>query len=296
MATKGNPRIKLNLSGVRILLAKTWANWGSDEVPRLAAAFAFYAILSLAPMLVFAVIGAGYFYGHSVDAKEALLTQAQSAGGQQVAGLVKEMIEAASKGSSGVIATLISLAITFFSASNLFIQLNDTIYTIWGVKRGGSMFRSFIINRLAAFAGVLVFGALIVAWLGLDSWLGWLAKNYGGVYGWRALSFVASIVFLFAVCAISFRAIPRNRLKWVDVWPGAIFSSIGIGLTKLLLSQYFANFNVSAAYGSAGALVVILLWIYYTSQIYFFGAEITYTYSHEFGSRNQVEESGLTMS
>jgi membrane protein len=296
MATIAAPQTKLDFSKLKFLAEKTWANWGREDVPRLAAAFAFYAILALAPLLVLAVVVASSLYGTSLDAEHAFLVQAQSAVGPDGRALVKEMIESGKKSGSGEIATIVSLLITFFSASNLFLQFNETIYAMWGIRRSGPALLSFVKTRLGAFAGVLVFGALVLAWLGVDSWLGWLEAQHSGFLAWRMVSFAVSVVFLASLFAVSFRAVPRNRLKWSDVWLGALFSAFGVALAKLLLSLYFAGFNVSAGYGSAGALVVILLWIYYTSQIYFFGAEITYTYAHEFGSQVGVEESGLEKS
>lgn len=290
------PTMTWTFCKAKTLLVEAYSNWGSDNVPRLAAAFSFYAVLSLAPMLVLAVVVGSNFYGHSVDARQALLGQARDAVGVQGAQLLAEMIDAASKGGSSVIATIISLVVTFFSASNLFIQVNDTVNAIWGIRQTGPMFRNLVMSRLIAFAGVLVVGLLVVAWLGVDSWLGWLAKRTPGFQGWQAVSFLLAVGFLTLLFAVSFRALPRRHLHWSDVWPGAIFAAVGVGVTKLLLSQYFASFNVSAAYGSAGALVVILLWIYYTGQIYFFGAEITFTYAHRYGSLIGHEESGLSYS
>lgn len=289
-------RVSWNLPTLKDLFVKAWANWSSDNVPRLAAAFAFYAILSLAPMLVLAVVGAGYFYGHSLDAKHALLTQAKDAFGAQGAKLLSEMIDSANKGGSSTIATLFSLLVTFFSASNLFIQVTDTVNAIWGIRVTGNAVKNLIFARLVAFAAALVVGAGILVWLGVDSWLGWLEKHTQGFQGWQGISFLVAFVFLTGLFGISFKALPPQRMKWRDVWPGAILTGFLVSVTKLLLSLYFANFNVSAAYGSAGALVIILLWIYYTSQIYFFGVELTFVYAHEHGSLKGVDESGLQRS
>jgi membrane protein len=103
-------------------------------------------------------------------------------------------------------------------------------------------------------------------------------------------------VFLTLVFAVALKQLPREKLQWSDVLPGAFVTALGFGVSKLLLSFYFAYANVSAAYGSAGALVVILLWIYYSSQIYFFGVELTYTYAHTRGSRVGSERKGMAFS
>lgn len=285
-----------NLNTVKDLATKSFANWSEDNVPRLAASFSFYAILSLAPLLVLAVVLAGYFYGHAVDARQALLTHASGAVGKQGAQLLDEMLKGAEKPGARGIATVFSLIVTFFSASNLFIQLDDAVNSMWGIKQKGSAIRNMVATRIIAFLCVMFFGAVVLAWLGLDSWLGWLEKQTPGFNGWQIVSFVVAVLILSGVFLVSLKALPRRRLQWADAMPGAVVTAVGIALTKLLLSVYFANFNVSAAYGSAGALVVILLWIYYTAQIYFFGVELTYTYAHNYGSLKGIDESGLQKS
>ncbi|AIE87098.1 YihY/virulence factor BrkB family protein [Fimbriimonas ginsengisoli] len=286
----------VNFPKIKEMVLKAGANFGSDNVPRLAAAFSFYAILSLAPLLVLAVVAAGYFYGHRVDAQRTLLEHASSAVGRQGAELLRQMIQGANKPGVGAIATIVSLIVTFFSASNLFIQLSDSVNTIWKVAVTGSMVRNLIASRVIAFLSVLVFGAVVLLWLGVDSWLGWLEKHTSGFQGWQVVSLGMTVIILSGLFAVSLKSLPRGRLQWRDVWPGAVITAVGLGISKLLLSLYFSTFNVSAAYGSAGALVVILLWIYYTSQIYFFGVELTCVYAHEYGSLRGIDESPLERS
>jgi len=290
MATRAaNPPSRLQFA--RELFTKTFANWSEDNVPRLAAAFSFYAVLSLAPLLVLAVVAAGLFYGQG-EAQTELLRQAQGAVGRQGASLLKELIENANKPGATAIATIFSLVVTFFSASNLFIQLNEAVNAIWGIKQEGSMFRNLILSRVAAFLGVVVFGLVVLGWLTLDAWLQWLHRNTGELAGaeqvsvtlWKFLSFAVTLLVLTGAFGVSFKGLPKGRVQWSDVWLPAFVTALGFAVSKLLLSYYFGFAGVATAYGSAGALVVILLWIYYTSQIYFFGVEMVYTYSHTRGS------------
>jgi membrane protein len=278
---------------IRELFVKAATNWSSDNAPRLAAAFSFYAILSLAPILVLAIVAATTFFGHTLDAQKTLYAEANRAVGTKAANLIVDMIKEANKGSTSLIATLISLGVTFFSASNLFIQLRESVNAIWKMPQKGSLIRNLIKTRVMGFLGVLFFGSVVLVWLAIDSWLGWLEKHTYGFQGWQFVSFGLAVVLMTLMFAVSLHAMPHGRLKWSDVWPGAIVTAIGLGITKLLLSYYFANFDVSATFGSAGALVVILLWIYYTSQIYFFGVELTCTYAHEYGSLKGIDETGL---
>lgn len=282
----------LTMPQLRELFAKTFANWSEDNVPRLAAAFSFYAILSLAPLLVLAVAGAARFLGEA-GAREELMKHAKDALGSEAVPFLEGLIQKTGSGGQTAFATIASLAVTFFGASNLFLQLDDAVNTIWGIKQTGSMIRAMLMSRITAFLAVLVFGGLVVAWMGLDSFLAAQAHGFPGV---RLISFAITIVFFVGAFAVSLKALPRNRISWGDVWPGAVVAAVGVALGKLALSQYFAFAKVSAAYGSAGALVVILLWIYYTSQIYFFGVELTYTYALAHGSHKGKPAPGVQYS
>ncbi len=280
----------LNVAALKDLGAKTWANWSGASVPRLAAAFSFYAILSVAPLLVLAVVFAGNFLGGEASAREELMKQAQGAVGKPGADLLNTLIENTAKPATSWIATLLSLGVTFFSASNLFLQLTETINSMWGLKAEGSFIRSFLLARIFAFLAVLIFGVIVLGWLTIDSWLGWIERHTSGFTGWQLVSFAVSFIFLTLVFGASYKVFPKGRVQWSDVWIGATVASLGIGFAKLLLSLYFSRMDVAAAYGPAGALVLILLWIYYTSQIYFFGAEIVFTYTHSYGSRAHLED------
>lgn len=281
--------------GLRRLLTRTFQNWGADQVPRLAAAFSFYAVLSLAPTLVLAVVVAGAIYGEGA-ARQHLLDQARSVLGSQGSEFIGELIDNAKRPGASLVATLISLGITFFSSSNLFIALQETVNIMWGIERKDPIVRGFLLARVSAFVGVLSFGVLVISWLTFDAWIAWLERATPGFRGAQLSSFLASFLFLTLVFAFALRHLPRNRLATADVWPGAIVTAVGMSLTKYLLGLYFGLANISAAYGSAGVLVVILLWIYYTSQIFFFGVELTYAYAHEIGSLRGTDHRRLKYS
>lgn len=269
------------------LALKTLANWSEDNVPRLAAAFSFYAILSLAPLLVLAVaIGGMYLGNRAVEGR--VISEATATLGGDSAKLIGSLIDSAHQKTDLSIAALISLVVTFFSASNLFLQLDDSVNAIWDIKQTGSAVRNLVVTRIVAFLSVLVFGAIVLAWLVLDSWLTWIAQKTPGFQGWPYLSFGVAVVFLIGVFAVSFKSLPKGKVAWKDVWIPAVVTGVGIAASKFLLSLYFSHAGVSKAYGPAGSLVVILLWIYYTSQIYFFGIELTYTYAHHYGSRQGI--------
>ncbi len=272
---------------VKELVLKTGTRWSDDSVPRLSAAFSFYAILSLAPMLVLAVTVAGLFIK---GAEKHLMSEASGFVGPQGAAFLRELIDKTHNTNASIIATISSLAVTFFSASNLFLQLDDAMKTIWRLRTSGPFFHTLIKTRILAFLGVLVFGAIVVGWLILDSWLRRLGRDPEMLHIWPTLNFLFSIGVLTIAFGISFKSLPKHGLEWRDVWPAAWVTAIGFGISKFLLSEYFVLAGLSAAYGAAGALVVILLWLYYSAQIYFFGAELAYIWAHEYGSAYHAED------
>ncbi len=287
MAAGSFSTFRLRLGRLGQLFVEAGKNWSTDNVSNLAAAFSFYAILAMAPLLVLAVTVAGLYLGGELTARHRVVLYVTENVGPDAAKYVSDLlvaVSAQSKSSTGVLATVISLVITFFGASNLFLQLQLAVDRIWKETFTGHVVRTFFLTRLAAFLGVVVFGILFLCWLALDSWLSWVSAQAHSVPGWQWVSQFASLVFLTMVFVISFKALPKGKVSWEDAVLAAIVTSTGVTLGKFLLGLYFAHAGVAKAYGSAGALVLILLWVYYTAQIYFFGVELTCTYSKTFGS------------
>lgn len=272
------------LPNLRTVYAKAFESWSQDHGPRLAAAIAFYAMLSLSPLLVLAVAIAGRVLGETT-VRSRLLQEATTNLGYQASEFLGTLIEATASTSAGVVATIISLAIAIYGATNLFGQLAESVDVIWNIRYPRRGFRVFLLGKLAGLIMFLAFATVFLCWLGLDAWLGWIGRHVGGFQGWQFVSLLVSVLFLTLVFAVSFRALPRGMVAWGDVWYAALTTAVGFAISKFLLSLYFAYSGVSAAYGSAGALVVVLLWIYYSAQIYFFGIELTCTYAHTYGSQ-----------
>ena len=269
------------IPNLKPIYASAFASWQKDNVPRLAAAFSFFAMLSLSPMLVLVVEVLGYGYG-----SHRLTHLAESYMGRQGATFVTGLINSSLKPSATTIATILSLILAIYGASNLFQQLYDSIHAIWNFKPKHTGIKAFVFGRIASVAMALVFFAVLIIWLGIDWWLGWAQRHTHGFQGWEAISFVVSVTFLTFAFALTFKSMPHGMVAWRDVWLGAISAAIGIGISKFLLSLYFSLSSISAVYGSAGTLVIVLLWIYYSAQIFFYGIEITCTYAHMYGSQS----------
>lgn len=240
----------------------------------MAAALSFYAILSLAPFLVIGVTIAAAFVD-SASVKNSIVSNVTESLGKGSAELVVTIIDHASKPSTSIPATIIAILFAIYAASGLFEQIANSIEDIWEIKRVGHPFRLFIFSRLKSVVIMMVFLILLLAWLAADSVLGYLVRTSGGNALWPLVSLLASSVFATFTFAVTYRSIPKGRSLWGDVWLGAVVSGVAFGVAKYLLSLYFSYSGVATAYGSAGALLVILLWIYYSAQIFFYGAEVT---------------------
>jgi membrane protein len=283
MATRSMdaPREKQLFAEVKSFALTLFSKMGQDNIPRLASSFSFFALLSVAPFLVLSVTVAALVFGKS-HAADRLLHQVADIGGPQVRDYVNTVIQSSQQKSATAIATVLSLVVTFFSASNLFLQLDLAVNSIWGINTEGTFVRNYIVTRVVAFFSVLLFGGLLLGWLVLDSVVGWIAHHSDQHNAYMTLSFLSSVVFLTFGFSITIRALPRGKLKWKDALLGGLVTALGVSISKFLLTFYFAR--IGGVYGAAGSVVILLLWMYYTSMIYFFGIEVTYAYSHRYGS------------
>ncbi len=271
------------IPNLKKLMIKAFQNWMKDNVPRLAAAFSFYAMLSLAPMLLLVVAIAGRILGKD-QAHLHFAHVVQGYLGPSGRDFLETLIATSSNKTATTIASITSVVLGLYGASNLFQQLSESIDVIWSIPPHPGI-RGFILARVVSLLSFVAFAIVFLAWLGIDSWISWIEVHTPGFQGLALLSFAVSVVFLTLVLAVSYRALPKRMVAWGDVWIGAFTAAVGLALSKTLLSIYFSYSSVSAAYGSAGTLVIILLWIYYSAQIFFYGIEITCTYAHLHGSQ-----------
>jgi membrane protein len=289
----------MNFQGIKDLFVRSFRQFGEDKVPRLAASLTFFALLALSPILVLAVAAAGLFLGDE-SVRQEIEGQVASAVGPQVGEFVSTLLENAREPGTGIVASLLSLGVALFAASNLFSQLSDAADTIWGRKQDQTGIMGFLVQRFFAVLMVFAFLLLVLAWTILDSWLAYLGRQAEGFPGWTLLSLGVSILFLTGVFAASFKALPKGMVQWQDVWIGAAVTAVAFAVTKFLLGFYFSMAGIATAYGPAGAVVLLLLWIFYMSQISFFGMELPYSYAHTRGSRagrrEQREEMQLQVS
>jgi membrane protein len=270
------------------LLKSAASEWSEDKAPRLGAALAYYTIFSIAPMLVIAIGIAGLVFG-SAAAQGEVAKALQGTLGSQGAQAIQTMIANANKPSQGIIATVVGIVILLIGASGVFGQLKDAMNTIWEVPEQKRGIKGAVKNKVTAFGMVLSVGFLLLVSLVVDTVLQALGDRVSAsIPGGGVLLQIVSLVVSFGVVtflfAILFKEIPDANVKWGDVWVGALFTALLFTIGRFLLGIYLARGAVSSSFGAAGSLVVVLVWIYYSAQIMFFGAEFTQVYANRFGS------------
>jgi membrane protein len=264
------------------------SNYSADKVPRLSAALAYYTVFSISPLFVFLVAIAGLYFGEE-QAREQLLDQMKDLMGAQGASAVGSVLAQASKPSAGIIATVIAGITLLLGASGVFVELQGALNTIWNVQmRSGQGIKAFVKNRMLTFAMVVVIGFLLLVSLILTAVLAGVGKFMGDRMPLfepvgQVLNMVVSFAVITLLFAMIFKILPDVKIAWKDVWVGAALTSVLFNIGKFLIGYYLGKSSVSSAYGAAGSLAVVLVWVYYSAQILFFGAEFTEVYANKFG-------------
>ena len=285
------------------LLKGTFTAFGEDKVSRLAAALSYYTIFSIAPILI-VVIGIAALFFNEQTAREQIMAQIGEVVGKTGADAVGQILTNANKsGQSGSIwATIIGFATILLGASGLFAALQDSLNTIWGVAPKPDAGVLYMIrSRFISFVMVLGIGFLLIVSLVASTAVKAASDQLGALLGgaqWIApvLNVVLFFFLITLFFALMFKVLPDAQIDWRDVWIGAGITSALFSVGKFALSWYLSRPGTASAYGSAGALVVLLLWINYASQILFFGAEFTKVYANEFGSHIEPEENAVAVS
>ena len=281
------------------LLKQTASEWMEDDAPTLGAALAYYTVFSLAPLMTIAIAIAGFFFGKEA-AQGQIFDELRGLLGEEGGKAVEEMVQSANaQPTAGVVATIISVIILLFGASGVFGQLQASLNTIWGVKpKPGRGVLGMIQDRLLSFGFTLVVGFLLLVSLMLTAGIALMADWVGGLMpGSETLAQILNVVFSLTMItllfAMIFKFLPDAKIAWRDVWIGAFLTALLFTIGKFALGIYLGKSGVASSYGAAGSLIVLLLWVYYSSQILFFGAEFTQVYANRFGSRIAPAENAV---
>ena len=261
------------------------SEWTNDKVPRLGAAVAFYALLSLAPVIVIAVAVAAVVYGQKA-AQDRLASEIRGVAGPDVARTIQEFIKGAHQPRTGVSATLLGLATLAFGATSMFVELQDALNTIWNVpvhldRSNAATIIRLIRDRVYSFVTVLGIGFLLLVSLVLNAWVAAMRIAVP-----RGTTFMILFLVIAVLFAALYKIVPDVRLRWSDVALGAIITSLLFMIGKQLMALYFAQTKFGSAYGAAASPIVVLLWIYYSAQLFFWGAEFSKVYTKTVGSQS----------
>lgn len=281
--------MSIHIRRIPALLKESLSEWSNDNAARLAAALAFYTILSIAPLIIICTALAGFIFGEEaasgrlVDELRGLLGDA----GAEVARTA--LMSSADKPRTGILATLFGVASLLFGASGVFGELQSALNTIWNVrpKPGRGVWRT-LKDRFLSFGMVLVVGFLLLVSLIVSTALAAVGDFIGqasslGPYLLQIVNFCLSLGGVTALFAMIYKVLPDVKIAWRDVWIGAIMTSILFTIGKLLIGLYLGNASIAGPFGAAGSLVVFVVWIYYSAIIVFYGAELTQVTMKELG-------------
>jgi membrane protein len=270
--------------------------WQEDKGSQMGAALAFYSLLSIGPLLLIAIAIAGLVFGKEAASAQ-IVGQIKGLIGEQSAEAIQTILANNQNKDSGILATLIGLATLLFSASAVFAQLQDSLNVIWKAKaRKGHAFLYMLRERFISFSMVLGTGFLMLTSLLISAILAALGKYFvGWLPSLAPLLEIINIVVSFGIAlllfAMIFKMIPDVKIDWKDVWLGAFITALLFTIGKFLIGLYLGRSGISSAYGAAGSFIVLSLWVYYSSQIVFLGAEFTQSYARQYGSLRTVSVS-----
>jgi membrane protein len=270
-----------------LLLVKAYHDWSEDRALRFSAALAYYAIFSIAPLVIIAVSAAGLFFGEQA-ARGEIFQQIERLIGPKAAIEIQAIIQASSDKPKSILATIIGLGTLVIGASGVFAQLKDALNTIWGVRlKKSAGIKSVIKNYVLSFSIVLVIGFLLIVSLLFSAAVQAISTYLKGVVPLPSfaapLAEATSFGLLTVLFALIYKVLPDVEIGWRDVAIGAVFTSIFFTIGKFLIGLYLGTSGVASSFGAAGALILILIWIYYSTTIFLFGAEFTKVFAREFG-------------
>jgi membrane protein len=277
---------------IRDVIDETFSEWNNDNAQRLGASLAFYTLLSLAPLVVVIIAVGAAVFGHKA-AEGQLAWEIRDLVGPAGAQAIQEVIRGAYQPKVGAVATILSLLTLLFGATSVAVELHDALNTIWHVQSKPGKFSDRVVDlikqRLLSLLLVLGAGFILVVSLIWSTWIAAMGRYFGSVLsvpepvlhlGTLLVSFIA-ITLVFAAI---YKFVPDVPLTWGDVIVGASFSALVFVIGKQLLALYLGKVGLASAYGAAGSLVTVLVWVYYSAQLFFLGAEFTKIYSKKYGS------------
>jgi membrane protein len=273
------------------VMKKALSSWSDDYAPSMGAALSYYTLFSITPLLVIVIAIAGFVFGDDAVRGE-VFAQLQGLIGAEGASTVEQMLQSVAKPEEGAIAALISFGVLALGATTVLNELQSDLDRIWRAptvkKVGGVM--GFARSRLLSLALILTISFLLIVSLVFSAVIAAIGKWWGSWFGgWEllahAIDLFASFGLMTLLFALIYKIVPRVHIRWHDVWVGAAVTAMLFAIGKVLIGLYLGRSGVTSGFGAAGSLVLLMVWVYYSAQIFLIGAEFTWVYAHEFGSR-----------
>lgn len=279
------------------LVKQAARDWQRDNAARLGAALSYYTLFSLAPLLVIAIGVAGLAFGREA-AQGQIVTELRGLVGEPGARAVQDMVEASRKPEAGILATVLGVVALFVGATGAFAELKSALNVVWDVKEQAGGLKALLLGRLWSFAMVLAVGFLLMVSLvvsaaiaAADGFFQWIGIPPAAV---QLTNAAVSFLIITVLFALIFKFLPDTEVAWGDVWAGAVFTSALFAAGKALIGLYLGHSGLASTFGAAGSVVVLVVWVYYAAQIFFFGAEMTQAYARRHGSRQGDAQKTVT--
>jgi membrane protein len=282
---------KFNFSGLWHVLKKSFAGFGEDKVPKLSASLAYYTIFSLGPLIMLIIALAGFFLGREAI-EGSIFQQLQGFVGKEAAAQIQQIVKNAALSSNSPTAATIGVITLIVGATSVFAEIQDSINTIWGLKAkpGKQGILVLLKNRLLSFGVIGSLGFLLLVSLAVTAVIEGLNERLlarfpdVSVIVMYVVNLTVTLGVITLLFAVIFKVLPDGAIRWRDVWAGSIATAILFMIGKFAIGLYIGKSEVGSTYGPAASLVILILWVYYSAIILYFGAEFTKAYTLEFGS------------
>jgi membrane protein len=294
-------RIKLSFKGLWKIIKTSFAGFSNDKVPKLSGSLSFSMIFSMGPLLLIIITFCSQFFGREA-VEGSIYKQMEGFTGHDTAIQLQQIIKNASLSGKTVLATVIGIVTLLIGATSVFAEMQDSINMIWGVKaKPKKGWVKMLQNRFISFSVIISLGFLLLVSLGISALVEGFSHYLKGKFPdvTVALFYIINLIItIFVTCfifAIIFKVLPDAKIKWRDVWAGSIMTTFLFLLGKFGISFYISKSNIGSTYGPAGSLIVLVLWIYYSSMILYFGAEFTKSYAVQYGSEIHPSDYAVTV-
>jgi membrane protein len=283
-----------------VLLKDTFFAWQDDKVWRLGAALAYFTIFSLAPLLIIVITIASVLFGEQA-VRGQIFNQISSLIGDLGARAIQTMLENAYESRSNVAAAVFGIAVLILGSTAVVVQLRDALNTIWYLaEKPINTLKGFVKARIIAFTLILSIGFLLLVSLVVSTLLTALSSYLGNIVSnltpfLKVIDFLISFAFITVLFALIFKILPNARIRWKDIWVGAAFISFMFTIGKMAIGFYLGSSHVATTFGAASSLVIVLLWVFYSAQIFLFGAEFTKIFADRFGASIVPDENALRL-